>query len=85
MDSRTQYFNIGEGDTAEHFYIGEERVIKPRDPEYFKQYYQNKLKGVKYHCEICSKDIAKDKKARHARSKAHMRKFDEQPKIRNLI
>jgi len=85
MDSRTQYFNIGEGDTTEHFYIGEERVKKPRDPEYFKQYYQQKLKGVTVHCEICNKDVAKDKKARHARSKAHMRKFDEQPKIRNLI
>jgi hypothetical protein len=60
-------------------------VKKPRDPEYFKQYYQQKLKGVTVHCEICNKDVAKDKKARHARSKAHMRKFDEQPKIRNLI
>ena len=85
MDGHTEYFNIGEGELTEHFYIGEERVKKPRDPEYFKQYYQNKLKGVKYHCEVCNKDIAKDKKARHSQSKAHMRKFNEQPKIRNLI
>ena len=43
----------------------------------FKKYYQEKLRGVKHHCEICNKDIAKDKKARHANTKVHMRKLNE--------
>ena len=55
MNRQTMYFNIGEKEATERFYIGEERVLKPRDPEYFKQYYQKKLKGVTFHCEICNK------------------------------
>ena len=49
----------------------------PKDPLYFKKYYQEKLKGVKHHCDICNKDIAKDKKARHANTRIHMRKLKE--------
>ena len=49
----------------------------PKDPLYFKKYYQEKLKGVKHHCDICNKDIAKEKKARHANTRLHMRKLKE--------
>ena len=50
---------------------------KPKDPLYFKKYDQEKLKGVKHFCEICNKDMAKDKKARHANARVHIRKLNE--------
>ena len=53
------------------------KSTKPKDPLYFQKYYQEKLKGVKHHCEICNKDIAKDKKARHANTRLHMRRLKE--------
>ena len=53
------------------------KSTKPKDPLYFKKYYQEKLRGVKHHCEICNKDIAKDKKARHANTRVHIRKLNE--------
>ena len=57
---------------------GVNKSTKPKDPLYFKKYYQDKLKGVKHFCEICNKDIAKDKKARHANTQVHIRKLNEQ-------
>lgn len=45
-----------------------ETSTKPKDPLY-RKYYQEKLKGVKHHCDICNQDIA-NKKATHATVKA---------------
>ena len=50
---------------------------KPRDPEYFKKYYIEKVKNVKFFCEYCYCDIAKDNYARHNKSKRHLRLIEK--------
>ena len=50
---------------------------KPKDPLYFQKYYQEKLRGVKHFCEACNTYIAKDKKARHATTKKHIKHREE--------
>ena len=46
---------------------------KPKDPEYFKKYYLDKLQGVKCHCECCNVDVFKHSKSKHEKTKAHVR------------
>ena len=53
------------------------KSYKPKDPLYFQKYYQEKLKGVKLFCNICNKYISKDKKARHANTKKHIKNNEE--------
>ena len=50
---------------------------KPKDPLYFQKYYSEKLRGVKHFCETCKTYIAKDKKARHANTKKHIKNNEE--------
>ena len=46
---------------------------KPKDPEYFKKYYLNKLQGVKYYCECCKIEVFKHSKSKHEKTKAHVK------------
>ena len=48
------------------------RSKKPKDPLYFKKYYQANTKGVKHYCEICDKHISKDHRAAHFKSQKHI-------------
>ena len=53
------------------------KSYKPKDPLYFQKYYQEKLRGVSLFCQICNKYVAKDKKARHAKTKKHIKNNEE--------
>ena len=46
---------------------------KPKDPEYFKNYYINKIRGHKYYCEYCRIDVEQASKAKHERTEKHIR------------
>ena len=46
---------------------------RPKDPEYFKKYYLDKLQGVKCHCECCNVDVFKHSKSKHEKTEAHVR------------
>jgi len=45
---------------------------KPKDPLYFKKYYQANMKGVKHYCEICDKHVSKDGRAAHFKTQKHI-------------
>ena len=45
---------------------------KYKDPLYFKKYYQEKIKGVRYKCDLCCCSVPNENKARHFKSKKHI-------------
>ena len=49
----------------------------PTDPLYFKTYYLEKMKGVRYHCELCNCTVPNENKTRHFKAKKHIRKVIE--------
>ena len=49
------------------------KTRKPRDPEYFKKYYLEHVKNVKFFCEYCYCNIAKDNFKKHQKSARHLR------------
>ena len=53
------------------------KSYKPKDPLSFQKYYQEKLRGVSLFCQICNKYIAKEKEARHAKTKKHIKNNEE--------
>ena len=46
---------------------------KPKDPLYYKNYYQNNTKGRKYSCECCNMEVALDHKSKHLKTQRHIR------------
>ena len=48
-----------------------------RDPLYFRKYYLEKMKGLRYHCELCNCEVPNENKTRHLKTKKHMRKVSE--------
>jgi hypothetical protein len=44
---------------------------KPKDPLYFKKYYENKIKSVNYYCELCKIETLITHKSRHLKTKKH--------------
>jgi hypothetical protein len=47
------------------------KKYKPRDPLYFKKYYENKVKSVNYYCELCKIETLLAHKSRHLKTKKH--------------
>ena len=53
--------------------IKSKRTVQKRtDPNYFKNYYQNKTKLIKMHCDICNKDFEKSNFSKHNKSIKHV-------------
>ena len=53
------------------------KTIKPKDPDYFKTYYQThkeKYTHQKIKCDACECDVLKNDYNRHCRSKKHIKK-----------
>jgi hypothetical protein len=48
---------------------GDKYNYKPLDPDYFKKYYQEKIKGVKTNCQYCDCIITKENLIRHNKTK----------------
>ena len=44
----------------------------PKDPDYFKKYYQNKTKLIKIKCETCNIDVEKSNLSRHLHGRKHI-------------
>ena len=43
------------------------------DPEYHKQYYENKLKNQNFICDVCKCELNITNKSRHLKTKKHMK------------
>jgi len=81
MDQTTQTAEIEEIKETEP--KPKPKTRKPRDPDYFKKYYIEKVKGVKFFCEYCYCDIAKDNFKKHQKSVRHLRLIERQKSNEN--
>jgi ribosomal protein S26 len=64
MDKRNEYRRMKKLENPDY--------DKPKDPDYFKTYFQEKLKFAKWYCDICEKDVPKDSKCKHIISNKHL-------------
>jgi len=76
MDQTTQTVEIEEIKETEP--KPKPKTRKPRDPDYFKKYYIERVKGVKFFCKYCYCDITKDNFKKHQKTVRHLRLMEKQ-------